>query len=83
MKTLVAAMCAAGLAASPALAGDLETHCEAYLAETGGDASGCSCLAEAADADMAAELMEVASEADLEGLSDASKEAIASCWPEA
>ena len=83
MKKLIAALCAAGLAASPAFADDLEAHCESYAAESGGDASGCACLAEAADADMTAELMEVASEADIEGLSDASKEAIAGCWPDA
>lgn len=84
MKKFIAALCVAGFAVSPALAGDdLEAYCESYMAETDGDASGCSCLAEASDADMTAELMEVASEEDLEGLSDASKEAIASCWPDA
>lgn len=84
MKNLFIAASVLGLIASPALAGsDLEGHCEAYAAENGTDPSGCGCLAETADADMTAELMEVASEADLETLSDASKEAIAACWPDA
>lgn len=84
MKKLLAALCAAGLAVSPALAGDdFEAYCEGYMEENDGDASGCACLAEASDEDMVKELMEVSSDADLEGLSDASKEAIASCWPDA
>lgn len=83
MKKFIAVLCVAGFAASPAFADDLEAYCESYAAESGGDASGCACLAEAADADMTAELMEVSSDADIEGLSDAAKEAIASCWPEA
>lgn len=83
MKRLIAALCAAGFAASPALAGDLQAYCEAYADENGTDPSGCACLADAADGDMTAELMEVASEADIEALSDASREAIASCWPDA
>ena len=84
MNKLVIAVSALGLMASPALAGgDLEGYCEGYAAENGTDPSGCACLADAADADMTAELMEVASEADIEGLSDASKEAIAACWPDA
>jgi len=83
MKKLIAALCAAGFAIAPALAEDLEAHCEAYAADNGTDPAGCACLADAADADMAAELMEVSSEADIESLSDASREAIASCWPDA
>ena len=83
MKKLIIAFAAAGALTAPAFAGDLETYCEGYMADTGGDASGCACLAETADADATAELMEVASEADVEGLSDSAKEAIAACWPDA
>jgi hypothetical protein len=83
MKKLMIAALIAGFAVSPAFANGLEEHCTAYAADNGSDPSGCSCLADAADASMAEELMSVASEADLEGLSDASKEAIASCWPDA
>jgi hypothetical protein len=84
MKKLIIAASALGLMASPALAGDdLEGHCEAYAAENGTDPAGCACLADAADADMTAELMEVASPEDIDGLSEASKEAIGACWPDA
>ena len=85
MKKLLTAAFAASFvlspALAPALAGDLEGYCVEYTTGSGGDPSGCACLAEQADASMAEELMAVASEADLEGLSDASKEALATCWP--
>ncbi|MFC2951291.1 hypothetical protein ACFOOP_05085 [Marinicaulis aureus] len=87
MKKLVIALAASGFALSPALtpamASELESHCEAYAAENGTDPSGCSCLAETADADATAELMAVASEADLEALSDNAKGAIQACFPAA
>ncbi len=84
MKKLLISALAAGLAVSPAFASsDLEAQCVAYTTETGGDPSGCSCLAESADADMTAELMAVASEEDLQALSQPSKDAIAACWPDA
>ena len=83
MKKQIAAIVAASFALSPAFASDLEGYCVEYATGSGGDASGCSCLADAADASMTEELMAVASDADFEGLSDASKEAIATCWPNA
>lgn len=84
MKKLIAALCVAGFAISPALAGDdLEAHCEAYAEANGGDASGCACLAETADADATAELMEVQGPEDLEGLSASTAEAVAACFPDA
>ncbi|MHA7871990.1 MAG: hypothetical protein ACX939_06560 [Hyphococcus sp.] len=83
MKKYLIALASAGFAIAPAFAGDLESYCVEYTSDNGGDPSGCSCLADAADASMAEELMAVSSEADIEGLSDASKEAIAACWPDA
>ncbi len=83
IKQIAAAGLVFSLFSGPALAEDLESYCVAYTTEAGGDSSGCSCLAESADADMTAELMTVASEADIEGLSDASKEALDACWPDA
>lgn len=83
MKKQIVAAIAASFAISPAFAGDLEGYCVEYTTGNGGDPSGCSCLAEAADDSMTEELMAVASEADMESLSDASKEAIAACWPNA
>lgn len=81
--TLTAAAFAAFSLGAVAHADDLEAHCVAYADENGSDSSGCACLAEAADADMTAELMAVAAESDLEGLSDGAKEAIAACFPSA
>lgn len=83
MKKLIIAAFAAGLAFTPALAEDLEAHCTAYVTEGGGDPSGCSCLAETADADATAELLAVASQADVDALSDNAKGAIAACFPDA
>lgn len=83
MKKLIAALAVSGFALSPALASELQGHCEAYTTENGGDPSGCACLAEKADADATAELLAVAGPEDLEALSDASKEAIAACFPDA
>ena len=81
MRKLILAALVAGFAAAPAVASDLEASCVAYNEENGGDASGCSCLADAADASMTEELMAVQSDADIEALSDEAKEAIAACWP--
>jgi len=84
MKKLIIAALVAGFAITPVFAGDdLEGHCVAFNEETGGDASGCSCLADEADASMTEELLAVASEADLEGLSQGTKDAIGVCWPDA
>ena len=82
MRKLALAGFIAGLAFSPAMAGDFETFCVDYVTANGGDSSGCSCLADASDDDMAAEMMAIESDADIEALSDASKEAIASCFPD-
>ena len=81
MKKLAILALSASFLAAPAFAGDLEAHCVAVTSE-GGDPSGCACLAEAADDAMTEELLAVESDADIEGLSDASKEAIAACWPD-
>ncbi|WP_425410533.1 hypothetical protein [Hyphococcus sp.] len=84
MRTIFAAACAAGFMVSPVLAeSDLKAYCEGFTTQTGGDPSGCACLADSADAAISDELMAVESEADLEMLSQASKDAIAACWPDA
>ncbi|WP_375201747.1 hypothetical protein [Hyphococcus sp.] len=83
MKKLIAALAVSGFALTPVMASELEGHCEAYAAENSSDASGCSCLAETADADATAELLAVESEADLEGLSDNARGAIEACFPAA
>lgn len=83
MKKTTIARFAAAMLASPAFASELQEHCEAYSAENGGDASGCACLAETADADATAELLAVAGPEDVEALSDNAKSAIAACFPDA
>lgn len=83
MKKILIGAVAVGMAAVPAAASELEDYCVAYTTENDGDPSGCSCLADAADDAMTEELLNVQSQADVEALSDASKEAIATCWPAA
>ena len=81
MKKLIIALAVCGISAPAFASSELQSYCEAYVAESGGDVSGCACLGDEADADVAAELLAVQSEADVEGLSDAAKEAIAACFP--
>jgi len=83
IKTLsAAAVLAAGLVA-PAFANDTADACRAYVAENGGDASGCDCLGDAADGDsnLADALAAIESPSDLEAADDSTKEAIAACFP--
>ncbi len=71
--------------AAPAFANETTEACEAYVEENGGDPSGCSCLGEAAakDAGLAAAIAEIESPADLEAADEATKAAIAACFPNA
>lgn len=85
MKKLIFAFtAAAGFAATPAFAGDLEAHCEAYAAENGIEPAGCPCLAEkAAEVGVTDELLAVESEADSEGISAAAQAVVDACFPAA
>ena len=69
---------------APAFANETADQCRAYVAENGGDASGCDCLGEAAagDADVAAALAEIESPEDLEAADDATKAKISACFPD-
>ena len=80
MKKQLTAIIAASFVLTPALASDLEGHCVEFTTSTDRDPSGCSCLAREADASMTEELMAVASEADLEALSEPSQKALEQCW---
>ena len=82
MKKLTIALFVAAATLTPALASELEDKCVSYSAENGGDASGCSCLAETADAAATEELLAVQSDEDIEALSDDAKAAIAACFPD-
>lgn len=70
----------AAMMVSTAGASELQAACEAYAAENDVDAAGCSCLAENADADVTAELLGITSEAELDAVSDATKEVLAACF---
>lgn len=71
--------------ASPAFANETADACRNYVAQNGGDASGCDCLGEAAskDADLAEAIARVRTPADLEALDESAKEAIRACFPQA
>lgn len=86
MKTvLIGALMASAAFAAPAFANETEEGCKAYAEATGGDASGCGCLGEAADKDpaLAAALAAITTPEELEAASDETKAAIAACFPEA
>ena len=84
MKKFLISTAVAAFSISGAMAGaDLQAHCEAVSAEMeDGDPSGCACLAETATGDAKEELLAFQAGDDSEALSEASKEAIATCWPE-
>lgn len=83
MKKLIVLAAVAALA-GPALANPTADNCKAYVAQNGGDASGCDCLGAAADKNpsLAAALAKIASPADLEAADDATKDAIRACFPD-
>ena len=85
MKKFIIAAVFAGAVATPAFASEVEESCKAYAAAHNGDASGCSCLAEAAESDtsLAEALIAIKEPADLESIDDATREAIGACYPAA
>ncbi len=85
MKTTLALAFAAALLIAPANANETTDSCRAYVAENGGEASGCDCLGEAAasDAALADALAAINAPADLEAADTSTKEAIAACFPDA
>lgn len=85
MKRILLAALVAGLSAGAASANETADSCRAYVAENGGDASGCDCLGEAAekDAALADALAAISTPADLEAADDSTKAAIAACFPDA
>ncbi len=84
LKTVLAASLVLATIA-PAFANETADACKSYVEKNGGDASGCDCLGEAAagDADLAAALAEIEAPEDLEAADDATKAAIAACYPDA
>lgn len=83
IRTISAALFAAALLAIPANANETADSCRAYVAENGGDASGCDCLGEAAagDADFAAAIAAIESPEDLDAADQSTKDKIAACFP--
>ena len=83
MKKLIVSALALSLMTSHVFASELEQLCVAFVEGNGGeDTSGCTCLAENSDADVTAELLQVTSQEDLDGVSDAAKEVLAACFPQ-
>lgn len=85
MKKLMIAAIAATFIAAPAMANEAADGCREYVANNGGDDSGCDCLGDAADADaaLADALLAIATPEDLEAADETTKEAIAACFPDA
>jgi hypothetical protein len=84
LKPILAAAAVVATAA-PAFANETAEACKSYIEKNGGDASGCDCLGEAAaeDADLAEALADIESPADLEAADEATRAAIAACYPNA
>lgn len=84
MRTLAVAAFAIASLTAAAAANDVADQCRAYVAENGGDDSGCGCLGEAAAADaaLADAISAIETPADLEAADDATKSAIAACFPD-
>lgn len=70
---------------TPASANETADSCRAYVAENGGDDSGCACLGEAADADadLAAAIAVIEGPEELEAADQSTKDKIAACFPSA
>ncbi len=84
LLALGAVVALAGAALAPAIANETADNCKAYVAQNGGDASGCDCLGAAADKDpsLVGKLAGIQSPADLEAADDATKSAIRACFPQ-
>lgn len=84
MKKIIALSALAGLLAAPAMANESQAACEAYVAEHGGDASGCACIGEQAAADpaFAEALAAIDTPEALEAADQATKDKIAICYPD-
>lgn len=82
-KLFVMSVVAAAFAA-PAFANDAEDQCNSYVAENDGDASGCACIGQQADADsaFAAAIAAIDSPEALEAADQSTKDKIAICYPD-
>jgi hypothetical protein len=85
LKILSLSAFAAACLMAPAYANETADACRGYVAENGGDASGCDCLGDAAasDATLADALAAIATPDDLDAADEATKAAIAACYPDA
>jgi hypothetical protein len=81
-RLLITSLLVAGLV-TPAAANETADQCRAYVAENGGDDSGCECLGAAAAAEPAlgAAISKIETPADLEAADQSTKDAIAACFP--
>ncbi|HPE32889.1 MAG TPA: hypothetical protein PLV61_16965 [Parvularculaceae bacterium] len=85
MHKLIALSALAAVLAGPAFANETQAQCEAYVAENGGDASGCACLGDLADSDpgFASAIAAIQSPEDLDAADQSTKDKIAVCYPPA
>lgn len=85
IRVFFASLVAAGAFVGAAAANEIEDQCTAYAVEYDGDASGCACLGQAAESDdaLAAAIALIETPEDVEAADDATKAAIAACWPSA
>lgn len=84
MRKLFVMSVIAAVFAAPAFANDAEDQCNAYVAENGGDPSGCACIGEQADANPAfAEALKLIDSPEaLEAADQSTKDKIAICYPD-
>lgn len=84
MRKLIVMSVVSAAFAAPAFANQAEDQCNAYVAENGGDPSGCACIGEQADADsaFAAAIAAIDSPEALDAADQSTKDKIAICYPD-
>ena len=84
IKIAAVATVIALFAAAPGFASETADNCRSYVAENGGDDSGCDCLGAAAsdNSALAGALAAIKTPDDLEAADDETKAAIAACFPD-
>jgi hypothetical protein len=83
-KLFLSGAVALGLMATPALANDVEAHCEALTSGEGKSSEPCSCVGDVAAGDQAVAdaVLALGSTDEAEGMDDSVKEALAVCFPQ-
>ncbi len=84
MKLISISIIALAAMTAPSFANEAADQCRAYVAENGGDDSGCDCIGATADADadFAAAIASIEGPDDLDAADASTKEKIAACFPD-